>query len=126
MTVDLRLFIARTLCLLMAIFLLNFSIDAPYNEPVSEEAAIGNTQEVENLLALVFDICMDIEETFPDTAEADDEAGIESHDTLNLYHAASFLSFYSIKPVLCGLQLSLPSPNLKTLYPEVISPPPKA
>ena len=122
MSVGIRIHIARILCLFMTILLLNFSIDAPNNSLASEEAVIGSAGEVENLLTLMLDICMDIEESIPDTTEAETEAA----QVLTLYHAASFLSLHSVRPFLCESQLLLPSPNLKTLYPEVSCPPPKA
>jgi hypothetical protein len=129
MNIDIRLYIARILCLFMAIYLFNFSIDTCTAKNKAATAGsdtyISETEEVENLLGMVLDISMavEVDGEYPEKTENENE--VESVDVLEFFHGASSLSFFRIQ-LLQRQLLHLPNPDLKTLYPEVICPPPKA
>ncbi len=116
------------LCLLMAIYLLNFSIDTTTerNFGMGTEAGIKEAVEVENLLCLALDlhIAVDLEEELPEKTETENE--VETADYLEFFDGVSLFSLLPDQTLLQEHLLHFPSPDLKTLYPEVICPPPKA
>lgn len=129
MSIDLRLHIARILCLLMAVYLLNFSIDTRTGKNnstgIGDVAAIKGTVEVENLLCLVLDLNMEVEIDTDLPEKAENESETESVDVLDFFHGVSSFSLYAAHSFLQEQLLHLPNPDLRTLNPEVICLPPK-
>lgn len=127
MPLTLRLHFARVLCLLMAVYLLNFSVDTPAcdsNSSATSQSFAHKPAQIENLLGMALDVSITVEEEFPEKAEKENETETEVVDTLEFLPTHSQLPLSSVL-LLHEHLLHLPATDLKTLYPEVNYLPPK-
>lgn len=128
MPITLRVQTARILCLLMAIYLLNFSVDYPAgNRPAAlvGESVAHQPVPIENLLAMALDVSITLEKGFPEKAAMEGEAEPEVIDVLEFLSPSSLLSCSSTHLYLHKQLLDVPASDLNTLYPEVNYLPPK-
>lgn len=121
-----RLNISHFFCLLLACYILNFSIDAPaIDSPYSTTQHKSDFSEVKNLMEMLLDIELEISRPANTSKDSENEAENELTDSPDLFHTNTHKDpnhrhayFYSKS---FPYQLGIFEDN----YPELSPPPPR-